>query len=208
DGATDDDWPEEELPRADRSGDGPGADRPGGGPAAGWHGPPPPWPGAPGWRGDWPPPRSRRRGVALAAVAAAALVAGAGVTLAVTGNLPFSSSPAAAQSSSPGLGGPGQSGNGQVPGGSTGGGALPGGGAPPSGASVEMFLAGPVQAVSRTSITIGGAGRSVTAAITSSTHITGRVSDAAAIKVGDLVSAQLTMRDGRPIATTIRDPAG
>lgn len=201
DEATDDDWPDEDAQAEDR---------PGGGPAAGWHGARPPWPGALGWQGGWPPParRSPRRAVVLVAVAAAALVAGAGVTLAVTGNLPFSSSPAAAHSSSPGFGGPGGSGNEQFPGGSTGGGALPGGGGPAGGASTEMFLAGTVQAVSRTSITIGGGGHSVTAAITGSTHITGRASNASAIKVGDSVSAQITVRDGKPVATTIRDPAG
>jgi hypothetical protein len=210
DDATDDDWPGEDPPGEERAGGMQlGEEGPGGGAMAGWHGPPPPWPGAPGWQGGWPPParRSRRRGWVLAAVAAAALVAGAGVTLAVTGNLPFSSSPVAAHSSSPGFGGPGGSGNEQFPGGSTGGGAPPGG-APPGGASTEMFVAGTVKAVSRTSITIGVGGHSVTAAITGTTHITGRVRSAGAIKVGDSVSAQITVRNGKPVATTIRDPAG
>ena len=58
------------------------------------------------------------------------------------------------------------------------------------------------------SITIGGGGHSVTAAITGSTHITGRVASVGAIKVGDSVSAQITIRNGKPVVTTIRDPAG
>lgn len=197
DDGPDDDWPGEDEPRDNRPVD----SRPGDSPSAGWHGPPP-WPGAPYWQAGWPPPRPRRRGLVLAAVAAAALVAGAGVTLAVTGNLPFSPSPVAAHSSPPAFGTPGQSGNGQSPGGSA------GGAAPPGGASTQMFMAGTVRAVSRTSITIGAAGHSVTAAITSATRITGRATSASAIKVGDSVSAQITVRNGRPVATTIRDPAG
>jgi hypothetical protein len=71
-----------------------------------------------------------------------------------------------------------------------------------------MLLAGKVTAVTRTSITIGGNGPSVTAAVTSSTKITGRVSSISGIKVGDEVSAQLTGTGGKLTVMSIQDPAG
>ena len=190
--------------------------------------PDPDWPGGaneerdPDWPDDWPddggnepperraappaaygrddgPARPRLRPLALAIVAVLALGAGAGVALAITRGLDHSSSPSAAPSTQPPAAAPGGSG-----GGPAGGGTVPGGG------SVEqMFVAGPVTAVSSTSITIGGGpGRAVTAAITNSTRITGKVTSIGGVKVGDHVSAQITESNGgRPTVTAIQDPA-
>jgi hypothetical protein len=87
----------------------------------------------------------------------------------------------------------------------------------PAGASgqVRILLTGRVLAVSRTSITIGGAGPSVTAAVTSATRVTGAgrgtggvrgISGVRGIKAGDEVSAQLTGTAAHLIATAIQDP--
>jgi hypothetical protein len=155
----------------------------------------PPWrrtaPPAAFSRGDGPG-RPVLRPLVLAIVAVVALGGGAGVALAITRGLDHSTSPSATSGSQP---------SGVTPGG---GGTVPGGG----GAVAEMFVAGPVTAVSSTSITIGGPGRTVTAAITSSTRITGKVTSIGAIKVGDQVSAQITQTNGgQPTVTAIQYPA-
>jgi len=231
-------WPESsgrmELDDATRpGGDGWPGDDAADGRDAGWPGddaadePDPDWPGDdaadepdPDWPGDWPdeggddPPWRRAappaaygrdrgpgwRGVrplALAAVAVVALGAGVGVALAVRG-LDNSASPSAAS---------GRQQPNVAPGG---GGAVPGGGTAPGGGNrvTQMFVAGPVTAVSAASITIGGGpSQSVTAAVTSSTKVTGQVSSIGAVKVGDDVSAQITVSGGRDTATAIQDPA-
>lgn len=144
---------------------------------------------------DGGPGRSGLRPLALTIVAVVALGAGAGVALAITKGLDHSPSPAAAPSTQPSA---------VAPGGSSGGGTIPGGG----GAVGEMFVAGPVTAVSSTSITIGGPNHTVTAAITSSTRITGKVTSIGGIKVGDQVSAQITESNGgQPTVAAIQDPA-
>jgi len=149
---------------------------------------------------DGGPGRAGLRPLALAIVAVVALAGGAGVALAITKGLDHSSSPSAAPSTQPSALAPGGSG-----GGPAGGGTVPGG----SGSVEQMFAAGPVTAVTSTSITIGGGpGRSVTAAITSSTRITGKVTSIGGIKVGDQVSAQITESNGgQPTVTAIQDPA-
>jgi hypothetical protein len=157
----------------------------------------PPWPRAapPAAYGrDRGPGRRGLRPLALAAVAVVALGAGAGVALAITRGLDHSASPSATSISPP---------SNAVPGG---GGTVPGGG---SGAAEQMFVTGPVTAVSSTSITIGGGpGHSVTAAITSSTRITGQVTSIAEIKIGEEVSAQITVSgSGKATVTAIQDPA-
>jgi hypothetical protein len=145
---------------------------------------------------DGGPRRPRLRPLVLAIVAMVALVGGAGVALAITKGLDHSTSPSAAPGTQPTAVAPGGSGGGTIPGG--------GGG----GAVSEMFVAGPVTAVSGTSITIGGPGHTVTAAITSATRITGKVTSVGAIKVGDQVSAQITQSNGgQPTVTAIQDPA-
>ena len=171
----------------------------------------------PDWPDDWPdggddppwrraaipaaygryggPGRSGLRPLALTIVAVVALGAGAGVALAITRGLDHSPSPSAAPSTQPSA---------VAPGGSSGGGTIPGGG----GAVGEMFVAGQVTAVSSTSITIGGPNHTVTAAITSSTRITGKVTGIGGIKVGDQVSAQITESNGgQPTVAAIQDPA-
>jgi len=74
-------------------------------------------------------------------------------------------------------------------------------------AQLQIALTGRVLAVSRTSITIGGAGPSVTAAVTDATTITGRVHGIGGVKAGDEVSAQLTGTAARLTATAIQDLA-
>jgi hypothetical protein len=173
----------------------------------------------PDWPDDWPdddrdvpawrraaPPAAygsdrgpRRRGLrplALAAVAVVALGGGAGVALAITRGLDNSGSPSATSSTPPPQTVPGGNGG-------TGGGTVPGGG----GQVGEAFLVGTVQAVSSTSITIGGPGQSMTAAITSATKITGKVTSIGGIKVGDQVSAQITESNGHATVTALQYPA-
>jgi hypothetical protein len=64
-----------------------------------------------------------------------------------------------------------------------------------------------VLAISGTSITIGGNGPSVTAAITGSTRVTGTVRGISGVKAGAEVSAQITGTSGHLTATAIQDPA-
>jgi hypothetical protein len=143
------------------------------------------------------PGRRSLRPLALTVVAVVALGAGAGVALAVGRGLDNSSSPPATPSGQPSYEAPG---GGAVPGG----GAIPGDGNGPVG---EGLIEGRVQAVSSTSVTIGGAGQSMTAAITAATKITGQVTSIDRVKVGDEVSAQITMNGGRATVTAIQDPA-
>ena len=147
----------------------------------------------PGWIPPDPGPRDDRRarpgplGIALVAVIAAAL--GVAVALIITKG-PYSATPvSAAPGSSPSAAAPG-AGSSTAP--QAGGGA---GGLPPlsgGGGALQLMLNGRVTAVSATSITLGGNGPSVTAAITRSTHFTGSVRTAAGIKVGDQITAQVT----------------
>lgn len=161
------------------------------------------------WPGDeagpaWPPPppggrqdRPRhRRPLILAVIGLAAMVAGAGVTLVVSSELSPAAPAASGHTQSPTVTGPGSN-SGQLPGG-----ALPGGGG-----TAQMFIAGRVQAISATSITLGAPGRAVTAAITSATKVSGQVSRVSQIKVGDNASAQIMLRNGKPTVTAIQYPA-
>jgi hypothetical protein len=68
-----------------------------------------------------------------------------------------------------------------------------------------MMLSGRVLAVSDRSITIGGNGPSVTAAITRFTKITGAVSGIGGVRVGAEVSAQITGTGSDLTATAIQD---
>jgi hypothetical protein len=72
---------------------------------------------------------------------------------------------------------------------------------------LQLMLTGRVLAISGTSITIGGNGPSVTAAITRSTKITGAVHGIGGVKAGAEVSAQVTGTSGHLTATAIQDPA-
>ena len=160
---------------------------------------------SPSWPGRPPPPARdggggtpARRALALAVVAVVALATGAGVALIL--NQGSSSAPSAGPSSppsaAPSFGGSGSNGNGGV---------LPGGGG--GNGTVEMLVGGKVLAVSGTSITIGGPNHTVTAAVTRSTRVTGRVSSIRSVKVGDLVTAQITQSSGQATVTAIQDPA-
>jgi hypothetical protein len=190
DWADDDEWPDDLWPD---DGDGSPGDH--GGPAASSQAPAmrPSWAAA----GPAGPPKPRPPLITLVAIGLVAAVIGAGIVLAVR-DLSRSPSAAAAPGGQPsyGIGGPG--GNGQ-PGAN---GALPGGGQ-----GGRLFVIGKVTAVSSTSITIGGSGQSVTAAVTGSTKVTGNVSGIAGIKAGDQVSAQITRSGGRDTAIAIQDPA-
>jgi len=115
-----------------------------------------------------------------------------------------SATPAAANGAAPGASAtPGNSGGNQLP---QGGGSTPGA-LPGSGQSEQVEIAGKVAAVSATSITLDGAGQQITAAVTSATKVTGRVTSITGVKAGDLVSAQLTGTGGKLTATAIQDPA-
>lgn len=179
----------------------------------------PRWPGQPGGGtgGEWPdelwpdddpapPPDAagprgrrpwwRRQPAMLAAVIVTAGLAGAGIPVALHDLAgPAEAAPRALPSSLPG----GQ-GGGRLPARRGGPGGLAGG-------TVRMMLAGRVSAVSAAAITIGGPGHVITAAVTGSTRVTGTVTGLSGIKVGDLVSAQLTRTAGRIVAVAIQDPA-
>jgi hypothetical protein len=73
---------------------------------------------------------------------------------------------------------------------------------------LRMVLTGRVLAVSGTSITIGGEGPSVIAAVTGATKVTGTVRGIGGVKAGDEVSAQITGTASHLTATAIQDPAG
>jgi hypothetical protein len=146
-----------------------------------------------GWPGGGPPER-RSRAVLLLVTALLAAAAGAALVLVVHG-LSGSSGVTAGPAVQPSSLAP------VAPGGS---GALPGTG---SGGTGTLFVAGRVTAVSGTSITVGGPGHTVTAAVTGSTRVTGKVSGISGIKVGDQVSAQIVQNGGAARATAIQDPA-
>ena len=191
-----DDWPEDDSPDDDWPDDEP--DKPQE-PGLPWPGGPgrPSEPGAPAYGGGGGPPRGRVRPLALTAVALVALAVGAGVAAVVARGVSSPPAAAPAPSSSAPFGAPG-GGNGNG-----GNGPPPGGG----GAVGQLFIGGKVTAVSSTSITIGAGGHAVTAAVTSSTRVTGNVTSIGSVKVGDLVSAQITESGGHATATAIQDPA-
>ncbi len=158
----------------------------------------PDWPGGPqgGGGGGWP--RNRRlQPLTVALIAVLAAVAGAVLVLIITkgpsgpssvanpGTVPSAAAPSPGAQNGPAGG---------FPGGLNGGGQT-------------LFMGGVVTAVSSHSITLGGQGHTVTAAITSSTRFTGQVKSASDIKPGDLVAAQITGYGSHPVAVVIQDPA-
>jgi hypothetical protein len=136
----------------------------------------------------------------MAAIAGAAagffLIRGASAASAAGGATPSVSAPASVPASAPASSG-GGAGTGLpgLPGNASGNGQL------------RMLLTGRVLAVSGTSITIGGAGPSVTASVSSATKITGRAHAIAGVKVGDEVAAQITGTPGHLVISTLQDPA-
>jgi hypothetical protein len=131
------------------------------------------------------------------AVAVAAAVAGVAVGFFLTRGAPAASAAGGVTPSAPAPAlGSGGSGPQALPG-------LPGNGD----GQLRMLLTGRVLAVSGTAVTIGGAGPSVTAAVTSATKLTGRVHGIGGIKVGDEVAAQITGTPSHLVITTLEDPA-
>jgi len=146
----------------------------------------PPWPAA-------APSRRRRQLITLAVIGVVAALAGAGIALAAR-DLRGLSGTAATPRSQPSNLNPAQPGGGMLPG-------------PGSGGTAAIFLIGRIIAVSGTSVTIGGPGQQITAAITRSTRVTGKASSISGINVGDQVSAQITQRGGTATVIAIQDPA-
>jgi hypothetical protein len=155
----------------------------------------------------FPPPPGRhntRRGwlFAVTAVVAAALAFGvvdAAIRVA-------SDSPAA--SAAPSASAPTSGGSGALPSGGAQSGPGAGTAPLPPGAAEHLLVGGKVAAVSATSITLGSGTQTVTAAVTQSTKVTGKVTRISAIKVGDLVSASITgTSGGQLVADAIQDPA-
>jgi hypothetical protein len=150
---------------------------------------------------DPAPDRRPRRAITVAVTALVAAAAGFLVTTAVRDT---SAAPAAATSPPPAAV---SSGGAQAPGS---GGAAPNGGAIPTpgpGQLLHLQIGGKVAAVSAVSITITAGSQQVTAAVTSSTKVTGRVTSIAGVKTGDLVAAQITDAGGKLTATAIQDPS-
>jgi hypothetical protein len=134
--------------------------------------------------------RQRRRSlIALTATAVVAIGLGAGAVV-VYRNAQADSTPQAATSHDAGLP-PGQ------------------GGAPAGpGAATELEVLGQVTAVGNGSITIGGGPtQAVRAAVTSATRFTGTVRALAAVRVGNVVQAQIAVINGTAKLLTLQDPA-
>ena len=168
-----------------------------------------PAPSMPAGRPGDGPARRRFNPVTLAVVVVLAVVAGAAIALALrfSSGSPATSATSGSQGSGLGPGAGGQPGAGSQPGGGTQigpGGGFPGGGSGPGG---QAFMIGQVLKVSATSITIGGPGHTITAAVTSSTRTSGKVSAISGIKVGDQVSAQISISGGKATLLAIQDPA-
>lgn len=165
-----------------------------------------PAPSTPPGRPGRSPSRGRLSAASLAVVAVAAVVIGAGIALAVQvfSGSPAASAPSSGQSSlAPGQqpGGNIQPGQGGLPGQS---GGFPGGQA----GTAHAFIVGTVVKVSATSITIGGPGHTITAAVTGSTRVSGKVTTIAGLKAGDQVSAQISeSSSGKATVVVIQYPA-
>ena len=191
-----DEWPDDLWPSDDNDG------APGG--------PRPAQSVPPGWPGSGPSGR-RLNPTTLAVVVVVAVVAGAGVALGVqffSGGSP-DASPSASQ---PSALAPVQPGGGSQPGGggqpAGGGQAGPNGGFPGgSGGTEQAFVIGTVVKVSAASITIGGPGHTITAHVTASTRVSGKVSAISELKAGDQVSVQISESNGTATAMAIHYPA-
>ena len=167
-----------------------------------------PWP--PAVQPPYPEPPGRGRTSRIILLTLTAAVAAAAGFLAVTAVRDVPSRPAAA-SATPGAT-PTSPAQGGLPTGGSGNGSGNGGGALPipstgPGQVLHLEIGGTVSAVTPTSITLGAHGQSVTAAVTKSTTITGKVHAISGIKAGDLVSAQIVSTGGKLTATAIQDPA-
>jgi hypothetical protein len=82
------------------------------------------------------------------------------------------------------------------------------GGGPAGQAPVElMTLLGRVTAVDSGTLTIAAGPQPVTAAVVSGTRFTGPVRTLAAVRVGDVVAAEIAIVDGRARVISLQDPA-
>jgi hypothetical protein len=195
---TEQDWASELWPD-----DGPDPDWPDDGPDRGW-----PDDGAdPEWPDDWPErgrpdvahrpdgygvpaldvgSRTRgRRLLALALTFVVALGAGAGAVYLYKSDQAGPASATASPSPRTTIGGPAGAG------------------------SVEsVMVLGRVLAVGHDSVTVGGGpGQEITARATSATQFTGTVRSLAQVRVGDTVTAQITVSDGVARLVRLQDPA-
>jgi hypothetical protein len=157
--------------------------------------PPGPAAGQPADHGAAPRRWPARYGVLLVLTAVIAAAAG---FLAVIAVRDLSARPAAA-SAAP-ASGPAPTASVQAPSG----GGVP---APGRGQTVQLEIGGKVTAVSARSITVAGPDHQVTAAVTSATKVTGRVSDIGGVKAGDEVTLLAAGTEGDLTATAIQDPA-
>jgi hypothetical protein len=151
--------------------------------------PPPAYPADAGWRG--------RRVLSLAATAVLALGAG-GAAVVVAQDLREDATPTAQQSTAPGPHGAA---------GPQGGTISEAPGASGSGAVTVLMLLGQVTAVGRDSVTLGGPGGTISAAVTSVTQFTGRVRSLRGVRAGDQVAMQVRVTNGVARLVTIQDPA-
>ena len=145
----------------------------------------------PGWPDDWPEsgrlpaagigsaPRGPR-GLALGLTAAVAICAGAGAVYLYKSELAAPASAAAA--SSPSL--------------------------PAGGAEESVMMLGQVLAVGHGSVTVGGGpGPAISAQATSATKFAGTVRSLAQVRVGDTVTAEITVSGGVATLIRLQDPA-
>jgi hypothetical protein len=124
------------------------------------------------------------RGLALALTFVIALGAGAGAIYLYKSDLVGSSTPATSPSPAAPRGGTG------------------------AGSVESVMVLGRVLAVGHDSVTIGGGpGRAISARVTSATQFTGRVRSLAQVRVGDTVTAQITVSDGVARLVRLQDPA-
>jgi hypothetical protein len=163
-----------------------------------------------GWRHGGVPGFSGFSVWMAVAVAVVAGVAGVAAGFFLTRGAPvasadggvFGSTPSVSASASGPASGPASTGSGAGPQNLPG---LPGSGN--GNGQLRILLTGRVLAVSATSVTIGGAGPSVTASVTSTTKLTGHVHGLGGVKVGDEIAAQITGTPSHLVITTLQDPA-
>jgi hypothetical protein len=197
-GRTEQDWASELWPD-----DGPDSDWPEDGPDRGWpdDGADPEWPDDWPERG-WPDVAHRpdgygvpavdvgtgmrgRRLLALALTFVIALGAGGGAVYLYKSDLAGPASGTASLSPRTSIGGPAG-----------------------AGSAESVMVLGRVLAVGHDSVTIGGGpGQAITARATSATQFTGTVRSLAQVRVGDTVTAQITVSDGVARLVRLQDPA-
>jgi hypothetical protein len=173
-----------------------GPDRPGD--ASYGTGGPPYGPGGPSGPGGGGRYKQRVHPATIAAIVVIAAALGAILVL-VLANHPGSTPSANTAPSTPASSAPAQSG--------TGGGGNSSSGVGIPGAPPQVFMAGRVMAISSNSITIGGPSHTIKADITSATKFNGKATSAGAVKVGDIVTAQIDNTKNPAVVTALQDPA-